>query len=1404
MPRTFVRPDQVSGSNDFSDAKTTGHEMIQSGSLRTLDDDLNNLRTILKTVAGEDNWYEDVSAVGGVQRNLKSLHTHLDALMSGSRPQAGALLQGDFQQKAGATFDVDVSGAVTVDSSAGAISLAAAAASNFTTSAGTLTVEGAAGVTVTSTGGTLTMNGTGQTVDVNSALLDVDATGVQIDSTGGISIDSAGGNTNLTAAASLTMAATAGPVDIDADGGTLSLDGSGGINIGTESDVAIDVDSSTFDLDASGAVTVDSTAGISLDAAAASNFTVAGAQLALKADGTDSSIIQQAQSADGTDYAYSLMYPTGNSYLSASVAQYINTPALNIGTEKPMATVDINTTGAITLDSSGGGISLDAGAASNLSTSAGALTLDGAGGINIGTASDVAIDVDSSTFDLDASGAVTIDAAGAISLDQSAGSGNWEVAGGGDLSLSTKHAGNLALINFQEWGGIYVTGSYQVAIDAPRVHMGTLVPITQMTMTGSASGLWATTGWATAQLDADAVDIDASSGALSLDGSAGINIGTAANVAVDMNASTLDIDASSTINLDGSSIALGGAGSTGAITADSTAGISLDAAGASNLTTTSGALTLQGASGASLSASGGDVTVEGTTFSGNDVTIPGNLTVSGNTTTLQTTNTTVKDSIIALGSSSAGIDTNADRGLLLPRTGDVSKAFFWDHSDSKFALVDTWSSGSDAAITVSAYQDLRIKDLTANDISAAGLTASDLTDNRVVFAGTAGILEDSASLTFDGSDLQLANDIGLVLSTDDAEKIESDGTDLTVNSGGDINLTATSDVNVPSGVGMTFGNDGEKIEGDGTDLTVASSNDLNFSVTADFDVDAATMTVDASGAISLDAGAASNLSTSAGALTLDGAGGLNIGTASDVAIDMDSSTLDIDASGALTMTSTTMALDPSSTFDLDAAGAITLDGASFTVGGDSDTGAIAMDSTAGVSLDAAAASNFSTSAGALTLSGSSGLALGGSSIGFHTDGSYDITGGLLLSSGSSDVDSFLSNFSENNESVLGALNYLHSISSDTAVTKQTYVASGSMAADVAIEGVSLQATSWNSDHVNVYLNGVLQRSGSQDIADAYRDSSGNLKFNFALEDGDYIAVTSGSVGASISGGSSSGSPGGSDTQVQFNDGSSFGGDSGLTFNKTTNALTIAGALDVNAAADISGATSLAATGVLTDIRGTLSVDEAAQFDTTLGVTGASTLAAASFSGAIDANSTSDFQGAMNLQAGLTVAGPITASLGISGSLTRLVNGTSYLVAGSNVTITSASNGQVTIASSGGGSSATTLYPIFADESSTTEASFTRISTFAFDPSEFSGTTSWSLETILESTSTVNSASLRVYNFTDSATVTTLNSLTTTGSLVTATLSVPGDLPSSSKIYEVQLAASGSATATCTHVKLRSL
>ena len=53
------------------------------------------------------------------------------------------------------------------------------------------------------------------------------------------------------------------------------------------------------------------------------------------------------------------------------------------------------------------------------------------------------------------------------------------------------------------------------------------------------------------------------------------------------------------------------------------------------------------------------------------------------------------------------------------------------------------------------------------------------------------------------------------MSGDVGEKIEGDGTDLTI-TGNNINLTAAADIIVPADVGIT--ETGEKIEGDNTDF----------------------------------------------------------------------------------------------------------------------------------------------------------------------------------------------------------------------------------------------------------------------------------------------------------------------------------------------------------------------------------------------------------------------------------------------------------------------------------------------------------------------------------------------------------------------------------------------------------
>ena len=89
---------------------------------------------------------------------------------------------------------------------------------------------------------------------------------------------------------------------------------------------------------------------------------------------------------------------------------------------------------------------------------------------------------------------------------------------------------------------------------------------------------------------------------------------------------------------------------------------------------------------------------------------------------------------------------------------------------------------------------------------------------------------------YDGNEvIRIADDRALYFFDKGGEKISSDGTDLTINSGNDINLTATTDINVPANVGITFGNDAEKIEGDGTDLTI-SGNNINLTATADVNI----------------------------------------------------------------------------------------------------------------------------------------------------------------------------------------------------------------------------------------------------------------------------------------------------------------------------------------------------------------------------------------------------------------------------------------------------------------------------------------------------------------------------------------------------------------------------------------
>lgn len=195
-------------------------------------------------------------------------------------------------------IDIDSGTAGFIVDTTGAISLDAAAASNFT-------ATGAFDVTVSSTAGSINISG-GEAaadalnfdaasggLDVNVALqmnldsaqvaadairilasdaaggIDVDAGtgGITIDSTGAISIDAAAASNLTTSVGDLSLISSAGSVVIT--GAEAAVD-------------AVDINASNaaggIDIDAgTGGITMDTTAAISLDSATASNFTVTGA-----------------------------------------------------------------------------------------------------------------------------------------------------------------------------------------------------------------------------------------------------------------------------------------------------------------------------------------------------------------------------------------------------------------------------------------------------------------------------------------------------------------------------------------------------------------------------------------------------------------------------------------------------------------------------------------------------------------------------------------------------------------------------------------------------------------------------------------------------------------------------------------------------------------------------------------------------------------------------------------------------------------------------------------------------------------------------------------------------------------------------------------------------------------------
>ena len=187
-----------------------------------------------------------------------------------------------------------------------------------------------------------------------------------------------------------------------------------------------------------------------------------------------------------------------------------------------------------------------------------------------------------------------------------------------------------------------------------------------------------------------------------------------------------------------------------------------------------------------------------------------------------------------------------------------------------------------------------------------------------------------------------------------------------------------------------------------------------------------------------------------------------------------------------------------------------------------------------------------------------------------------------------------------------------------------------------------------------------------------------------------------------------GGVGGPSGAVQYNDNGFFNGTSNFTFDGSTNSLTVV---------NLSGSLTKLSTGISYLAAGSnITITSASNGQITISSTGgggagggdsAAQYLVLSATGSLsdervfttgtglsstDGGAGGNYTLAINNSivatvSGTTFTGATQHNAGLSGSLTRLTDGTSYLIAGSNVTIASASNGAVTISSTGTGTPA---------------------------------------------------------------------------------------------------------------------
>jgi len=847
----------------------------------------------------------------------------------------------------GATAGYSLSGGPFDVSSTGILNLYGGGAATFGTTAGDVTlsadagslilhgdenvadaiqvVAAAGGIDISASGSAgedIDITATGSSINLVSTEAQLDAIRLDADATtgSGIQIDAYDSVTNTT-----------GKIQLDAGSGGIDMNSSGNITLDTtDGDVTLTAGGSGKNVEIASSLS-----NVNIQTSSSSKFINIGTTAYARTINIGTST--QADTINiGSDISTTDILQIGNIGNATQVDLHAGTGGLDIvttGTTSDALDIDVtgvgggmdvDVVGAIAIDSSSAGISLDGVTASNFTVTGASqdLTLSSVGG-SVGIAASEAaadaitinasaggMDLTAATFDLDLVASTTdVNITGNVNVDLAATTEDVTIGSGDDVILTV---GDDYVAGVTGIWDINVTEAVTIDSSSAGISLDG-VTASNFTVTGASqdltlSSVGGSVGIAASEAAADAITINASTG--------GVDI-TAATNDLDLLASTLDVNITGNVNVDllatTEDVTIGSgddviltvgddyvAGVTGiwdinateAATIDSSsAGISLDGVTASNFTVTGASqdLTLSSAGGSVgiaaseaaadsitifANAEGGAVVIRGgdnadaSSADGNDVYIGAeddviidandDFSLTANDLVLTGTETT------ALNATNEGLtisatDTDADGGGTITITGNdgvTATATTGTLALAATAAGVTIGSGTSTTITTGTTFDVDATGAVGID-SDAGLTlggatvaiaadggavdidsstnaittnATTLTADAALEIVTTGdfVIDSSADVVIDGTTQKL--EFG---SAGSGEHIVGDGTDLTIASGALINLTATTDVVLPVSVGMIFGDGGEKIESDNTDLTINSGVDINLTATAD-------------------------------------------------------------------------------------------------------------------------------------------------------------------------------------------------------------------------------------------------------------------------------------------------------------------------------------------------------------------------------------------------------------------------------------------------------------------------------------------------------------------------------------------------------------------------------------------